>query len=413
VINTWGMPSVSEAVAYRARSAALVFASGTIYWARALDPLGVPDARIARMTANVLHEALALPVPAGLQSLGPPNRARATMAPFETTVSTVLGGLDAPGGIAVVPGSGPTAGNIVIALAQNPQILMLRPGDGAASVLAGDGIRSGESRYDGVPGAQARFQAPVAVAADASGRVYVADSSMNVIRRIDSDAQHTTTTFAGTLGQAGSSDAIGSAARFKQPDGVAVDGSSSTLYVADTGNHRIRTVDLATGTVATLAGSVAGDLDGPAATARFNYPTGVAVAPDGRVFVLSSASRKVKAILTDPARTVVTLAGGQEGFADGSGSAARIWPQAGIAWAGRFLAVSDGPSLRVRAIVPGTSAVTTQVYTLAGAGRSGYVDGVAAGAAIGLPIGLAAAPDGNLYLADAANGALRVLTVAQ
>ena len=109
----------------------------------------------------------------------------------------------------------------------------------------------------------------------------------------------------------------------------------------------------------------------------------------------------------------MTLAGGEEGFADGAGSAARLSPQAGIAWVGTFLAVSDGPSLRVRAIVPGMNAATTRVYTLAGSGRSSYADGAAATAAIGLPLGLATGPDGNLYLADAASGAVRIVRVVQ
>jgi len=181
------------------------------------------------------------------------------------------------------------------------------------------------------------------------------------------------------------------------------------LYVADNANHLIRAVDTATGAVTTIAGSAEGDADGPGLKARFDHPTGIAVAPDGRIFVLSSSSRKVKVILPDAARTVVTIAGGNEGFADGSGAQARLSPQAGATWAGTFLAVSDAAGLRVRGLVPGTNAAMTQAYTLAFSGQSGSSDGPAAEAAVALPTGLAAADDGSIYVADGAKGTIRVI----
>src|SRR5205814_1390447 len=116
----------------------------------------------------------------------------------------------------------------------------------------------------------------------------------------------------------------------------------------------------------------------------------IAAAPDGRLFVLSSQSRKVKMILADTSRSVVTIAGGAEGFADGSGQVARLSPQSGAAWADTFLAVADVAGLRVRAIVPGVTATTTNVLTLAFSGIAGTSDGSAALSNIRLPVGLAA-----------------------
>jgi DNA-binding beta-propeller fold protein YncE len=251
----------------------------------------------------------------------------------------------------------------------------------------------------------------------------VADSVANVIRRIDSDSSHTTTTFVGKLGAAGSADGVGEAARFSQPEGISLDPSAAVLYVADTANHRIRAVDLTTRAVRTIAGSAPGDSDGPGVLAHFNFPTGLATAPDGRLFVLSAVSQRIKVVLPDAARTVVTLAGSGDGFSaltgsgggalDGAGTVARFSPQLGVAWTGTFLAISDGPALRVRALVPGASAATTQVYTVAFSGTFGSSDGFAMEAKIGPPGGLAAAADGSIYVADGANGAIRVIRQGQ
>jgi len=285
-------------------------------------------------------------------------------------------------------------------------VLIVDPLLGTATVLAGDGQTSTSAAYDNVPGASARFALPVALAVDSAGRVYVADSGAHVIRRIDSDPLHTTTTVAGMLGVSGDADGLASAARFSRPSGLALQSDSSTLYVADTANHRVRAVDIETGSVITTAGSTLGDADGPGVSARFSYPTGIAAAQDGRVFVLASQSRKVKVILPDASRTVVTLAGGLEGYADGSGDVARLSPQSGAAWSGTFLATSDGPSSRVRALVPGPSASATSVLTLAFSGREGRIDGPAADSRISLPVGLAVA--GNaIYVTDGADGSIR------
>jgi sugar lactone lactonase YvrE len=414
IIDNWGKPGWSDAMSYRASSGALVFASGSMYWSRGLDPLAVPDPRIGRMTANIFHEALGISVPPDLSAAGAPAQPLPAMGPVQTVVSTLVTGLSGPAGVAVIPQSASQfAGQVVVASTGTAQVLLVDPASGATRVLAGDGQASVSAAYDNVPGALARFELPVAVAADSAGRVYVADSGAAVIRRIDTDALHTTTTLAGMLGVAGNADGINSAARFARPAGVALQAGSSSLYVADNANHLIRAVNIETGAVTTVAGSVEGDGDGPALAARFDHPTGIAVAPDGRIFVLSSSSRKVKVILPDARRTVVTIAGGSEGFADGSGALARLSPQAGAAWVGTFLAVSDAAGLRVRGVVPGTNAVTTQAYTLAFSGGFGFSDGPAAAATVGLPTGLAVGADGSVYVADGANGAIRVIRRAQ
>src|ERR1035441_196004 len=140
------------------------------------------------------------------------------------------------------------------------------------STLAGQ--LGGTGSVDGA-GSTARFNNPSGVAVDSAGNVYVADSQNKTIRKVASDG--VVTTLAGSAGQAGSADGTGSAARFDYPQGVAVD-SAGNVYVADTYNHTIRKVTSG-GVVTTVAGSAGyyGSADGTGSAARFNNPSGVAV----------------------------------------------------------------------------------------------------------------------------------------
>src|SRR5213593_3736548 len=136
------------------------------------------------------------------------------------------------------------------------------------------GLPGGLGSVDGTAGA-ARFNYPSGVAVDSAGNVYVADSGNSTIRKITPDG--TVTTLAGSAGQSGSADGTGSAARFNNPRGVAVD-SVGNVYVADTSNATIRKVTPA-GAVTTLAGLAGsgGSADGTGSAARFLDPSGVAV----------------------------------------------------------------------------------------------------------------------------------------
>jgi hypothetical protein len=126
----------------------------------------------------------------------------------------------------------------------------------------------------------------------------------------------------------GDADGLGRDARFDGPVGIAVrlqrlsraSGLVPTLYVADCRNHRIRTVSHM-GVVTTLAGGAPGDADGPAASAGFRYPCGVAVATDGSVYVADTRNHRIRMIREG---MVTTLAGGERGFAAGTGRSARF-----------------------------------------------------------------------------------------
>ena len=213
-----------------------------------------------------------------------------------------------PAGVAV-----DRTGNLYVADSENQNISRITPA-GVVSVIAGRGFR-----YIGLGSPQ---PLPGRAAVNAAGTMYVADASKHVVYQISPAG--VATVFAGASGQAGSTNGTGAAARFSKPSAVAVD-ASGTVYVADAGNHTIRKISPA-GVVTTLAGSVGspGATNGPAALARFNQPTGVAVDAAGTVYVADRGNQLIRQI--SPAGVVSTLAGraGVPGIADGTGPSARF-----------------------------------------------------------------------------------------
>jgi sugar lactone lactonase YvrE len=193
---------------------------------------------------------------------------------------------------------------------------------GQLSLVAGDGVRGAQ---DGA-GVMARFDDPWGIVVMEDGTRYVADAGdNNRIRRITRDGA--VTTLAG--GREGFADGSGPAAAFHTPSALARD-AEGNLYVADTGNHAIRKVT-PQGVVTTVAGTgEPGFRDGPAAQAQFDGPIGVAVDGRGRIYVADTYNDRIRLIERDG--QVTTLAGGDApGFVDGTGSEARFDTPTGIA----------------------------------------------------------------------------------
>lgn len=158
----------------------------------------------------------------------------------------------------------------------------------------------------------------------------------------------------------GDADGPGRDARFDAPVGIAVDtrydatarGSRTAIYVADSRNHRIRVVSEA-GDVTTLAGSVEGYADGPTGEAAFRYPCGVAVAPDGSLYVADTGNHRIRVVRNG---RVATLAGGHVGFAAGAGNAARFHTPVSLCFTALptpGLWVADAGNRRIRRVTLG------------------------------------------------------------
>ena len=278
--------------------------------------------------------------------------------------------------------------------------------NGAVGTLAG--LAGSIGSADGM-GSAARFKYPDGVAVDSAGNVYVADTQNHTIRKITSDGM--VSTLAGLAGSIGSADGMGSDARFKYPSGVAVD-SAGNVYVGDAENNTIRKI-IPAGVVSTLAGSAftpAGSADGTGSAARFYYPTGVAVDSAANVYVADLLNHTIRKIT--PAGVVSTLAGLalHQGSADGTGSAARFYGPDGVAVdsAGNVFVAEQG-NQTIRKITP-----ARVVTTLAGlAGYIGSADGTGSAARFYIPKGVAVDSAGDVYVADSFNSAIRFGVEAQ
>ena len=256
-------------------------------------------------------------------------------------------------------------------------------------------------------GSAARFNHPYGVAVDSAGNVYVADTFNNTIRKITPSG--VVSTLAGLSGIRGGADGTGSTARFNQPFGVAAD-NAGNVYVADTANQAIRKITLC-GVVTTLAGQIGnpGSADGAGGAARFFYPQSVTADSAGNVYVADTGNNTIRKITSSG--VVSTLAGlaGSSGSADDTGSAARFYFPNGVAVdnAGNVY-VADSQNYTVRKITPAGA-----VSTLAGlAGSSGSADGTGSAARFTFPNGVAVDGAGNIYVADAGNNTIRKITPA-
>jgi sugar lactone lactonase YvrE len=271
----------------------------------------------------------------------------------------------------------------------------------SVTTLTGQPLVNGASNG---PAATALFNDPAALVADAAGNLFVADSRNHVIRKISTNG--IVSTFAGQAGTPGSGDGTG-AARFDTPSGIAL-APNGDLYISDTGNHTIRRVTAA-GVVSTFAG-VAGQngfTDGVGATARLNSPLGLAVAADRTIFVADSGNHLVRAIA--PNRTVTTFAGRAEtwGTEDGTGGNARFNGPVGVAISSDGdIFVSDSNNHAIRKITR-----TGIVTTWAGVpGVDGSTDGDCLAATFSKPAELAFDKHGNLFVADSFNHLIRKIS---
>ena len=231
---------------------------------------------------------------------------------------------------------------------------------------------------------------PFGVAVAADGTIYVADAGeSNRIRKISPDGS--VATLAG--GSEGFADGAGTSASFNTPSALAL-GRDGNLYVADTGNNRIRKITPG-GTVSTVAGNgTAGYVDGPAATAEFNGPIGLAVSSSGDIYVADTYNDVIRMITT--AGEVTTIAGGgTPGYADGEQKTALFDTPSGIIVVeNSSLIVADTGNRRLRKVSAEGNVTTLPI----------------SGEELSRPVGLVFSHDHFLYITELDES--RVLQVA-
>ncbi len=342
--------------------------TGTIYGPAILGPLGNnggPTDTHALLPGSTAIDAGVTCLPYDQRGVVRPQGAKCDIGAFEA-ISGQLGG-------AIQSGS-----------------VNLTSTNAGVATLAGLAGTSGST--NGV-GTAALFNYPFHTTSDGSN-IYIADRSNHTIRKMVI-ADGTVTTLAGTAGSTGSTDAVGTSARFNFPDGITTDGVY--LYVADSGNNKIRRIDIAGGSVATLAGTGnSGALNGPALSATFNSPSGITT--DGlSLFVAEALNHTIRRIDLNSG-WVSTLAGsaGVSGSQNGTGANARFNAPQGITMDGVNLFVADYNNYTVRKI----EIATATVSTLAGlAGTFGTTDGPGSSARFQQPVALVT--DGtSLYVSD-------------
>jgi len=294
----------------------------------------------------------------------------------------------------------------LFAPASNSVVTAQAPPSGGFLVAPFAGLGGSPGSADG-PLAIARFNDPRGLAFDGIGNLYVAESGNHTVRKIAPDG--IVSTLAGLAGTIGSTDGTGADARFSGPKGLAL-APDGALFVADTDNSTIRKVTAA-GVVTTFAGlaGAIGSVDGPGATARFNQPWGITVDGSGNVLVADTFNHTIRKIT--PAGVVSTISGAPlaPGTTDGPAADARFFLPNGLAiGSDGTLYIGDEVNHTVRKMTPGGL-----VSTLAGMpGVSGAADGTGSDARFNETEDVVVDGGGNVFVVDEDNFTLRRITPA-
>ena len=305
------------------------------------------------------------------------------------------------------------AGNVFIADSGNDVIREVNQSTGVITTVAGNGI-DGYSG-DGAAAIGAELDFPCAVAVDALGHVFIADSGNDVVREVDlSTGLISTVAGNGTSGYSGDG-AAATTAQLGYPTGVAVDAAGS-LFIADRGNNVIRAVDLSTGVISTVAGNGTSGYSGDGAaagSAQLSGPSGVAVDAAGNLFVADSGNNVVREVDLSTGLISTVAGNGSGGYSGDGGEATRAElndPAAIAADSAGDLFLGDSLDNALREV----DAATGLIHTIAGngAGNDSGDGGAATSTELYDPLDVAADGAGNCFVADSSNNAIREVNLS-
>ncbi len=307
-------------------------------------------------------------------------------------------GLNQPFGVAT-----DGAGNVFIADWANHRVR--RVSGGIITTVAGTGVAG--TTGDGGAATSALLRDPADVAVDAAGNIYIADAGNHKIRRVSPGGVITTFAGTGLEGFAGDGGAAASA-QLDTPYGLDID-AAGNLYIADTGNHRIRRVS-AGGTITTVAGNGVGAFcgDGGSATsACIESPLDVAVTGAGNLYIADFGNNRVRSVLSGTIRTAAGTGFGGYSGDGGAATSASLSGPAGVEVdpAGGIL-ISDSGNGRIRRV-----ASSGTISTVGGNGAFGFAGdgGPAINGEMAFPLHIVLDPSGNLLIADLYNNRVRMI----
>ena len=286
-----------------------------------------------------------------------------------------------------------SAGNLYVADSRNHRVRKIAP-SGTVTTLAG----IGQPDYvgDGGPAIYSRLNTPLAVAADRSGNIYIADTGNHRVRRVSAGGTISTVAGNGLRGFSGENTPA-AVAQLDSPSALALD-TNDNLYIADAGNHRVRKV-APSGLITTVAGSgvkaLSGD-GGLAVLASLDTPRGLALDKSGSLYVSDSGNNRVRRVSS--AGVITTI-----------GEGPWLAPRGLVVDSEGNLYVADTDHHRVRRIGP-----DGQTATIAGTAQPGFSGdgGPATEARLHFPAAVAVDPGGNLLIVDSLNDRIRKLTAA-
>jgi uncharacterized protein (TIGR03437 family) len=307
------------------------------------------------------------------------------------------GEFSTPTGVAI-----DASGAVYVAAMTSHRVLKIS--NGVLTLVAGGGVAGFSG--DGGPATNAQLDSPNGIAVDAGGSIYIADSKNNRVRRVTNGI---ITTVAGTgFATLGGDGGPATNAQLSNPSAVALD-NLGNLYISDWGNYRIRKVS--GGVITTIAGTTAGYSgdNGPAVQAQLFGPQGMAVDSAGNLFFVDSGNQMVRKISNGMITSVAGI--WSSGFSGDGGPAtsAQFSNPMGVALdSAGSLYIADYQNYRIRKVTNGV------ITTIAGTGKSEFSgdSGPATSAGLSLPASLVVDASGNVFFSDITANRVRVLVPA-